>query len=328
MKKTNTNLSCLGIHKKVVGGVIRFDLEVQRRGVWSVKQKQKLMDSLIHDWPVPAVYFVDKNDDSMWALDGQQRCRAITEFISGGYPLSDKIEDYFDEASGENIKIAGMKYDDLPQAVKTDFNSRNVLAYNIKGATSEQIAEMFVRLNGGTPMKKIELTRVHAGAETMSYVNDLSGHDFFTKKTALTDKARVHFTDHEAIMQCLAVMNGEQIGFSGKEIEEFAVSLKDDLKPEFRAEVDATADYLNDVFNEPMKYLKKSNIPMVFFIANKGRKAEIASEKMLEFFNGFFVNALAPDADYMQTLIKDSAKKAMVAKRIEIIESAFDKEFN
>jgi hypothetical protein len=324
MKKSASPVSCNSIHNRVVGGKIRFDLEVQRREVWTLQQKQKLMDSLIHDWPIPPLFFVDKDDSNFWALDGQQRCRAITEFMDGGFKLSDSIKPYIDETDGSEIEVAGMHYEELPKNVKTDFNSRNVNSYNIKFASEEEIAEMFTRLNGGTPMKRIELTRVHAGADAMRFVNELSNHDFFAKKTALTDRSRIHFADHDAIFQCLALLNDEEIGFSGREIEEFAVSLKDDLKPEFKEKAMATAEYLNEVFDRVTKYLKKGSIPVVFYVANVARERGVDPIRMLEFFNEFFLN-LSSESEYTQTLTKDSAKKAQVRKRLDVILEAFNK---
>jgi len=322
MKKSTIPMSTLSIAKKVRSSQIRFDLEVQRREVWTLKQKQKLIDSFLFEFPVPHLYFIMQGD-IYYALDGQQRCRAIEEFLSGTYPLLPETKMFVDD-DGTEYEIAGKKFDELPDCIRTTLNAVSITGYKIESATQEEIAEMFVRLNGGTPMKKIELTRVLAGPVVMRFINDLSQHEFFTKKTAISDKAKVHFTDHDMIFQAIALSGNKDIGFSGNEIEKFAIELQDELSDSFKADIWATTDYLNSVFNEPEKYLKKGNLPVVFNTAQKAMKDGIPADDMKRFYDGFFVG-MDPESDYMNTLTKDSAKKIQVSRRMEIIGEAYNR---
>ena len=80
-----------GEHKK---GVLRLDPKYQRNPIWSIGQKCFLIDSIISGTPLPQVYINIKNEGSgkdrktvYEVVDGQQRLRAIIEFMNDEWPL-------------------------------------------------------------------------------------------------------------------------------------------------------------------------------------------------------------------------------------------------
>jgi hypothetical protein len=322
-KKQSTPMSLLTITKKVNANNIRFDLEVQRRSVWSLLQKQKLIDSLLFDYPVPPLYFVDKDDDFYWVLDGQQRCRAITEFFNDEFTLSDDIEIFYDE-DGTEYDVQGKKYSELPKPVQTILNARNMNTYTFSNITDEQIAEIFVRLNSGSPMKKIEIVRVDVGNDVMHIINDISNTEFFKNKIAISEKAKTHFTDHEVILQTMLLLNSNDVGFSGKEIQNYVMSLKENgINEEMIKDFLNTAKYLNDVYPEKCKYLKKVNLPVIFAVANEARQNKVDKETLFGFFNDFYTEQDST-SEYSLTCAKSSAKKENVQKRLNLLKSAYD----
>ena len=73
--------------------------DYQRPAVWSQAQKQLLMDTILRGYDIPKFYWrkVSSSPDNYEVVDGQQRVRAIWEFVEGKYRLSkttDKIGDY------------------------------------------------------------------------------------------------------------------------------------------------------------------------------------------------------------------------------------------
>jgi uncharacterized protein with ParB-like and HNH nuclease domain len=67
--------------------------QYQRGSVWTRKQKQLLMDSILRGMDIPKLYLRSVGDGSTGSydfevVDGQQRLRAIWEYFDGEYALS------------------------------------------------------------------------------------------------------------------------------------------------------------------------------------------------------------------------------------------------
>lgn len=82
----------------------------QRNPVWTERQKSYLIDSIIHEYPIPELYMQEtvdhKGKQRHIIVDGQQRIRACLEFIEGGFSINpedstDLPEATFDELSPE-----------------------------------------------------------------------------------------------------------------------------------------------------------------------------------------------------------------------------------
>src|SRR3989338_3746144 len=84
--------------------------EYQRSPVWSRKQKQLLIDTILRDLDIPKFYLRDLTDGQYESevVDGQQRLRAIWGFRKGEFSLAKDA----DPVNG--VEIAGLTYDNLP----------------------------------------------------------------------------------------------------------------------------------------------------------------------------------------------------------------------
>ena len=81
--------------------------EFQRGEVWDLPRRQRLIDSILRDWYVPAVHFVRDEDGEETVLDGQQRLAAIRDFFDGRFRVNGKIEPLDDSISD----LDGLKFD-------------------------------------------------------------------------------------------------------------------------------------------------------------------------------------------------------------------------
>jgi hypothetical protein len=320
-KRTQLPMNFLGLVKKVNSGNVRFDLEVQRRSVWTEEQKQNLIDSLIFEYPVPPFFFVDKADSFKWTLDGQQRSIAMTEFYNDVFPLGMFVPAYIDE-EGKSYDVAGLTYSELPEEVKTKLNSTNVSTYTFTDISEEEVTIMFKRLNAGSPFKKIELIRIDMPTALTAFINEISKDVFFSEKIALSDKSRVHFSDQELILQTFIMFFGEDSGFTGKEIQEYTLSaeLNDDEKLRFME----VLEYVNKAFQIKQKYLKKSNVPVVFKVAEIAMNSKIEPQDFFSWVTRFYETQKS-GSPYNATISSGSARKENVTKRLEIITKAYQK---
>ncbi|HET9870870.1 MAG TPA: DUF262 domain-containing protein, partial [bacterium] len=111
---TLSNVEFLFKHKK-----IDMNPKYQREAVWKLSQKQLLIDSILRKIDIPKLYFrsISKGSYQYEVVDGQQRIRAIVEFMSGEYKLSDDCEDL------DGKSIASFSYSKLPIELQMEFNN-------------------------------------------------------------------------------------------------------------------------------------------------------------------------------------------------------------
>ncbi|RYF44383.1 MAG: DUF262 domain-containing protein [Comamonadaceae bacterium] len=111
----------------------RFDIDMeppyQRKGkLWSISDKQLLIDSVLNEYDVPKLYIADftlkesvlnKSGLKYAIIDGKQRIESIFDFLDGTLVLAEDFIWYKDPAA----KLGGLGYRDLlmlyPEAAQT-----------------------------------------------------------------------------------------------------------------------------------------------------------------------------------------------------------------
>lgn len=157
----------------------------QRSSVWKKSQKQMLIDSIIRQIDIPKIYLRQLPPSSPFKyeiIDGQQRMRTIWEFMDvngNGFELSDECDDII--VDGRKYDISGCKYNEIPTEVDIDRIQKYTLdVVIIQNATEDEIADLFYRLNNGTPLSPAEVRNSMPGLMT-STVREKSQHHFFQK---------------------------------------------------------------------------------------------------------------------------------------------------
>lgn len=112
----------------------------QRRSVWTQPQKSYLLNTLFEQKPVPTLYFrhnVDLEQDKSLreVVDGQQRIRAILEYIKGSFSAFH---------SDHKRKVT---YDKLSSDQKRRFRATKLSGGWLLEATDADVIEVFGRLN-------------------------------------------------------------------------------------------------------------------------------------------------------------------------------------
>lgn len=113
-----------------------LDVEFQRDLVWTQKQKEELIKSLIRGLPIGS-FFINKNFENPEVdyvlYDGKQRLDAIKSFLSGEFPIHVNEKEYY-------VK-------DLPKVdVSSIINTRiSVIESNI--STMEELIEYYITIN-------------------------------------------------------------------------------------------------------------------------------------------------------------------------------------
>jgi len=61
--------------------------EFQRNDIWDNAKKSRLIESILRDIPIPAIYLEKENDEKYIVIDGQQRIRAIVQYLNNEFKL-------------------------------------------------------------------------------------------------------------------------------------------------------------------------------------------------------------------------------------------------
>lgn len=96
LKPQNINIAQLTFSifetvRKVERGDIQLEAEFQRNFKWLPDKKSKLIESIILDIPIQAIYLSEDDDYKYEIIDGQQRIRTIVEFVNNKFKLQNTV---------------------------------------------------------------------------------------------------------------------------------------------------------------------------------------------------------------------------------------------
>ncbi len=80
------------LHRK---NMLLVNRRYQRKLVWTVQEKQKLIDSILSKYPVPLILFASVEDGKFEIIDGMQRLNAFFGFIENQFPIIRNGEEYY-----------------------------------------------------------------------------------------------------------------------------------------------------------------------------------------------------------------------------------------
>jgi Protein of unknown function DUF262 len=327
IQKSYVDRNFKSLYKDWKKGVLRFDLAIQRNEVWTNEQRSLLIHSILYGYPIPPVYVLETDDQYIWFLDGKQRLTTLMTFINGDWALSKNTPKVYGH------QIAGYKFKDLQEDMQDAILDEQIRIVKMKNMTEEERDEMFVRLNSGTSLSKIELTRA-MHSELIETINDIAELEFFKDDIALTGKARNRFVDQEIILQIAMLMEEgkEKLkGFGASQIRDFVLRLKESeqtLSDELVKKFELISHYLNmavsDFDNtERKKALKKIHIPIIFYVAQQAMEMKMKPIHFGDFIRSFLITNYSVDSAYGISCQAGSSKKENVIIRLEEMSKSF-----
>lgn len=114
--------------------------DFQRRAVWTQKAKSYLIDTIIKGKPIPKLLITQEIQDRRnvrIVVDGQQRLRAILEFVDSRFPIS----------RAHNKELAGKRFDRLSNDLRTEFMKYEIGVDLLYDIPYKDILDIFARLN-------------------------------------------------------------------------------------------------------------------------------------------------------------------------------------
>lgn len=351
MKKASVSWSVKQFAKMYTNGKISFDYPIQREGnQWDVYQKTDLIHSCADDYPIPPIYSI-KEDDVFYILDGKQRLTTLISYVKNEWACHCDIDSV--NIEGKEYSIAESLFEELHEEVQDSILDTMLLNYKLDEYTDEEIERLFLKLNNGTPLTKLQKSKSVMGTEWAIKIKELVEHPFIQKNANFTAN-QIKSADHEtAIIQTMMLedKNHELISISSNDVFKYTHTFKDDKENKFSI-VDnllPVFTYLNNAytkFEENTENLeneanaialkekvlaKKVNFPMFVLTAKKALELNIPTKEFVAWADEFKL-ALKEKSENSTTDYKEfggqgSVKKHKTLGRLNSMQKHFEEYF-
>jgi len=185
----------------------------QRFPSWALYKKQRLVESVLKDYPIHAFIMTRHNpsgdEEFYYVQDGQTRMTALQEYLLDGF------------ACEPGTIGDGRKFSELPKKLQTAFETyqATVEIFKSTAGSTDEMADIFDRLNSGKPLSDND--KFHSRmtiSPVMKFVVEVKGHpelrDDFSKfvGTVGTGKTRKLLGDITGVILAVATRHGDQGG--------------------------------------------------------------------------------------------------------------------
>ena len=187
--------------------------DYQRFPSWPLHKKQRLVESVLKDYPIHAFIMTRHNpsgeEEFYYVEDGQTRMTALQEYLQDGFACEPGT-------IGE-----GRKFSELPKKLQTAFETYQVTVEIFKSTpgSTDEMADIFDRLNSGKPLGDND--KFHSRmtiSPVMKFMAEVKGHPELREDFAKfvgpigTGKTRKLLGDITGAILAVATRHGEQGG--------------------------------------------------------------------------------------------------------------------
>ncbi|MEN5309726.1 DUF262 domain-containing protein [Chryseobacterium cucumeris] len=185
-------LSAFQLYRKYNNNIIKLDPEFQREGVWNLKQKSELIESIIIGIPLPILYIKENKEGDWILIDGRQRLSTIFDFMDNKFALSNLsiLKEYngfkFSEEKESKNDDENVHKDFLKSNIRGKIEDVNLVLHIIKEPTPERLTyDLFDRVNrGGTRLNNQEMRNAIYQGSCTKFLKTLSKLDTFRLVTS------------------------------------------------------------------------------------------------------------------------------------------------
>ena len=276
--------------------------EYQRENAWDFDQKQLLIDTIFRGMDIPKLYFWKinqytltngypdgetkelykkilerkrkENDDPnpyiYEVVDGQQRIRTILEYMDVK-PPNDKIyrgtwHDPFPSLA-DTPMAKGKFYSQLNADQQTKFEESSLTIMILEKATIEEIRDMFLRLQNGTPLNA-QQKRDAMGSNIGKLARELASFHFFTKSVDFSNSGSDY---HRVASQMIHLeIKDKIISCTSKQLDKlYSIYTKVQIDPSVVSKVKKVLTILGDVFPAKNPHLNRSYALGLYWVISR-----------------------------------------------------------
>lgn len=250
MKIIKNTLPISDLYNMMESGELIVNRSYQRgTGLWPDNARSYFIDTILNDFPFPKVVIRQTVDlktkkSKREIIDGQQRLTTIRDFINNKFKIT-----------GVSKKYQGMKYEDLPEGIPESFLSYEVSIDNIITASTEEILDIFRRINSYTlPLNTSEKRHATYQGKFKWFISNLSEHvtPFFEKYKTLTLRDISRMADADLLTECCQIKIEGIQNRSSKKLDDIYKKYDANFEneDEFREEITNSFNYIKDNFIE------------------------------------------------------------------------------
>jgi len=308
---------------------LNLNPKYQRKPVWSVRTKQYLIDTILRELPIPEIFMQVKTSSegkSEYIItDGQQRIRAILEYISGEFEINEE----------DNSEYDGSYFKDLPTPVQQNFWSYIISVRELK-SDDDEIRAIFQRMNKNVyPLTKQEIRNATYLGHFINLMNQLAeDQEFFSENGIFTPNDIRRMKDAEFISELfISMMHGLQDKNDG--LDNYYKIYDDSWvnKEEVKREYNKIINLINDIFGllKGTRWKTKSDFQSLFYTFYEllklyifpAEKYEDIKVELIRFSDEVIANgdesSIPYIKDYHKTIIAHTNDKSQKEKRNEIL---------
>lgn len=336
-KRSNNSWSAKQFKKMFEKGKIRFDHPIQRKGgQWDKSSKSLFINSMANGYPIPPFYAL-KEDGVYWILDGQQRLTTAINFMNNEFVLDE------DTPEVDGMNMAECLFDELNEDLKDEIEDCMFNLYSYEDIAYEEIEDIFFRLNSGKQLSNIQKAKATLGVELSEKISVLTNHPIFEEKIKFSENQIKNEEDLKVLMEFFMLYDNDyemtKAGFTPTEVSKYVAGLRErkETCQEFIDVTKSVLDLLNEVIEEPnKKFLKPTNLPMLFNVANYAIENEVTADKFKSWYSDFLDELKVKEEDEMTRLAKQykefggngSKKPVKIMGRVNTLVESLDEFIN
>ncbi|WP_429055578.1 DUF262 domain-containing protein [Aeromonas jandaei] len=173
--------------------------DYQRDFVWDDSRQSRLIESIVLGLPIPPIFVAENKDGRLEIVDGSQRVRTLSAFISNELTLChlEKI-----------TTLNGLKFDDLDVSRKRKFNNTTFTVIVLsENATDDVKNDLFERINKGSDILRNMETRkgIYRGEFTDFIYNECAINKTFIKSLKLSKTVQKRQEYEELVLRFFAL---------------------------------------------------------------------------------------------------------------------------
>jgi hypothetical protein len=179
-------------------------------GAWSLDKRQLFIDSLLNGYDVPKIYLHDlrgSHPTKVYAIvDGKQRLTTIWSFLEDGFPLATDFRiqaevnvDDLDAPAAAVARMGGLRFSQLERHWQQLFTGTYLSVVLIRDADTEDIEDLFSRLNNGEALNAAE-RRNALGGDMAVLIREVARRPFFVERLPFSNARQQHLALAAALL--------------------------------------------------------------------------------------------------------------------------------
>jgi hypothetical protein len=230
-------------------GLLLLNPSWQREGVWNKKKKPALIESILNEIPIPEITLWLNTDNVYVTVDGQQRLRAIIEYMADDYSAN---QSYYSDLTEEEAETLDNTIIEVLLLGSENPEDRIIAYYKLRNSTSTAlVAGELIKADSNKP---IVIQTLQTFKERESRIESIFGKKKPAKRSADLPNTVPYLAS--------TMHGGEYLTRAYPSIEALLVSVKQEdveaQRENFNKKFDMFLTVCNNILSDPANVRLKS----------------------------------------------------------------------